>query len=214
MPETTAGIHLEKAVGQTYTIHIPHRASQGERVPLIFLLHWAGRKFRWFGRGILEDLGLPAFSEMQPIIVAPDRKRRHWANPKAVQDLVNLVSYLDDHYNLDPQKRAVVGFSLGGFGVWYQMAKGPALFPCGVAVAAPVPGPDEVEELKAPVYAILSEMDEHFPFVPSQENAARLIEDGAPLEFHSIADATHTEVRQYIPFVAQSYHWMEKIWAQ
>lgn len=214
MPEQSTGLHLEKAVGQTYTIHIPHRASKGEQVPLILLLHWAGQKYRWMGRGILEDLGLPAFSEMQAIIVAPDRKRRHWAVPQAAKDLTKLIGYLEEHYNLDDRKRAVVGFSLGGIGVWRLMLESPDLFPCGVPVSAPIPDHIEPTALKSPIYAIHSELDEHFPFEVNQDNANRLIEGGAPLELHTVPTAAHTEVRQFIPAVAESAAWMQKVWEQ
>jgi len=214
MPEIKSGIHLTKAIGQTYTIHIPHRMSLGERVPLILLLHWGGQRFRYVGRQTLEQLGLPAFSTMQAAIVAPDRKRRHWATAQAVKDLTQLVGYLDEHYNLDMEKRAVVGFSMGGIGVWHLLLEQPELFPCGVSVAAPIPDHLDPAVWKSPMYAIHSELDEIFPYEPNQDLAAEFIEAGAPLKFHTIPESPHANVRNYIPALAESAAWMNQVWEE
>ena len=214
MPELKTGFHRERIKGHHYTINIPHRASQGERVPLILMLHWGGPKFPWMGRGIMEDIGLPAFAEMQAIIVAPDRRRRHWAKPKAIEDIAWLVSYLEEHYPLDPRRRVVVGYSLGGIGVWYLLLKRPDLFPCGVAMAAPVPDHLDPADWKVPIYLINSTIDEDFPFPPNQERANRFLEAGAPLEFHPLEDAAHTDVRKYIPSLTGSIAWIEQNWDQ
>jgi len=214
MPETNSGIHLEQAPGQKYTIHIPHRHVQGETVPLIVLLHWGGQKFRYHGRDILEQFGFPAFSEMEAMIVAPDRKRKHWAMPKAAADLARLIDYLDEHYHLDQRKRAVVGFSAGGLGVWYLGAERPDLFTCGVAVASPVPKQLVGVGWKFPVYAVHSELDELFPYRVTAERIAAMQKNGAPVKLSSVEFASHTEVRDYIPVAAQSAGWMGEIWGE
>jgi len=213
MPETKTGIHRERVNGQNYTINIPYRASQGERVPLILMLHWGGPKFRWMGRGMIEDLGLPALSPMEAIIVAPDRRRSHWAKPRAVEDIAWLIDYLEEHYPLDPGKRVVAGYSLGGSGVWYLLKESPDLFPCGVAMAASVPDDLDPGDWKSPIYLINGEFDENIYFPTNQERASKFIEAGVPLEFHSVPDATHTDIRKYISPLTQTISWMEKIWA-
>ncbi len=214
MPEKTTGIHLEKAAGQTYTISIPHRYTQGEQVPLILMLHWGGRKYRYIGREILEQLGLPAYSGMQAIMVAPDRKRKHWATPHAGQDIAQLVKYLDAHYNLHPTQRAVVGFSIGGMGVWYLGSEHPELFTCGVAIAAPIP-PQFIEQpWNFPIYAIHSETDEVFPEERNAETAAILVDRGAPVAYQTFIGASHEDVRAYIPAVSQSAAWITQTWGE
>ena len=214
MPETSAGIHLEQATGQKYSIHIPHRHMQGETVPLIVLLHWGGQKYRYHGRDILEQFGFPAFSEMEAIIVAPDRKRKHWAMPRAAKDLARLIDYLDEHYHLDHRKRAVVGFSAGGMGVWYLGAERPDLFSCGVAVASPVPAHLAEMRWRFPVYAVHSELDELFPYRVNAERVAAMQEQGAPVTLKMVEFASHTNVRDYIPAAAQSAGWMREIWGE
>ena len=212
MPETSAGIHLEKAAGQNYTIHIPYRHSQGEIVPLIMLLHWGGRRYRYIGRDMLEQFGLPALSEMQAVIVAPDRKRRHWAHHKVGNDLANLIDHLDSHYNLDPRERVVVGFSIGGQGVWYLGEEKPDLFTCGVAIASPVPEHILDSRWRFPVHAIHSELDELYPHALTARNIEILQEKGAPVNLNSLPLASHTEVREYITPVTQAIPWIEEVW--
>lgn len=212
MPEFSAGIHLEKAAGQNYTIHIPLRHTQGATVPFIMLLHWGGRPYQYYGRDILEQLGFPALSEMQAMIVAPDRKRRHWAHPNTGEDLATLIEHLDTHYSLHPTQRAVVGFSMGGQGVWYLGEEKPDLFTCGVAIASPVPEHLLNSRWRFPAHAIHSEMDEIFPHSLTARNIEILQEKGAPVSLSSLSFASHTEVREYITPLTQSIPWIEEVW--
>jgi predicted peptidase len=213
MPKFSAGIHLEKAAGQNYTIHIPHRHAQGETVPLIMALHWGGPRYRYIGKDILEQFGLPAFAEMQAVIVAPDRKRRHWAHLNTGGDLANLIEHLDTHYNLHPTQRAVVGFSMGGQGVWYLGEERPDLFTCGVAVASPVPEHILEDEWYFPIFAVHSELDELFSFANTARNIEILQNKGAPLQLHSLDYPAHRDIREYISTTALAIPWMEEIWA-
>ncbi len=210
MADQTRGIHLEKAVGQRYSIHIPHRYTQGEAVPLVLMLHWGGKTFRYIGREILEGLGLPALSEMEAIIVAPDRKHRHWATPSAVKDLVRLLEYLQENYRLQPGKPVVVGYSLGGVGVWYLASQRPDLFSCGVALATPVPEHLLETGWEFPLYILHGELDEIFPFEKVKAGVEKFQQNGAPIQFHSIETASHLEVRDYIDPFRHAIPWIRE----
>lgn len=210
MPEQTRGIHLEKAVGQRYAIYIPHRYTQGEAVPLVLLLHWGGKKYRYIGRDILEQVGLPALTELEAIIVAPDRKRKHWASPKAEKDLVRLLAYLDENYRLLPGKRIVAGYSIGGIGVWYMASQRPDLFTCGVTLAAPPPEHLVEGEWDFPLYIVFSKMDEIFPYEITKQWVEQLQQNGAPIEFVSVEWASHIDVRDYIPLFQQAVPWIRE----
>lgn len=201
MATQTRGIHLEKAVGQTYTIYIPHRYTQGERVPLVLLLHWAGKKHRFFGRDILEQLGLPALNELEAIIVAPDRKRRHWATPKAEQDIVRLLAYLDANYRIQPQKKVLAGYSMGGMGVWYLASQRPEMFACGVAMASPIPEELLSEGWDFPLYALHSKLDEIFSYESVKNRVGQFQEMNAPVHLGTVEFASHLSARDFIePF--------------
>jgi len=214
MPAYSRGLHLQKAVGQTYTIHIPHRYTLGEKVPLVILLHWGGKKYRYMGRDMMEIFGLPAFSEMQAILVAPDRKRQHWATEKAMNDLVKLVDYLDQHYNLDPNRRLVAGFSIGGVGVWYLGAEVPTLFSCGITIAAPIPEHIIDKEWSFPIFTIYGRNDEVFPYDINFSRAQLMKEKGAPVEFETVENAMHTDLREYIGVFGKARNWVKGIWGE
>lgn len=213
MLNITSGIHLQKAIGQTYTIHIPHRHTLGAAVPLVVLLHWGGKKHRFIGREILEFLGVPAFSSMQAVIVAPDRKRRHWAVPKAISDLEKLVQYLERNLNLIPNQRLVAGYSDGGVGVWFTGAENPKLFSCGISMAAPIPDEIVDENWDFPIYSIHGQLDELVPFDINHDRARLLKEQGVPIEFVGVDKTMHADVRNYIPALSNSVRWVEGIWA-
>lgn len=212
MPDTSPGIHLEKYRGQNFALSVPFRHTQGERVPLIVLLHWGGRPYRYVGRDMLELFGLPAFSERQALLVAPDRKQRHWATPEAVTDLTHLIEYLDQHYHLDHDRRAVAGFSMGGMGVWYLATEQPDLFDAGVVAASPIPAHLAAEGLKMPLFAIHSHLDEVFPYEPVAVRARELIAANAPLQFRDIPDASHADVRFYLNAMPAANRWLLEHW--
>ncbi|MEJ2757303.1 MAG: alpha/beta hydrolase-fold protein [Anaerolineales bacterium] len=208
MPDQSRGIHLEKAVGQKYTIYIPHRYTQGEAVPLVLLLHWGGKKHRYIGREILEQLGVPALTELEAILVAPDRKRRHWATPNAEKDMVRLLAYLDEHYRLQPGKRVLAGYSVGGVGVWYLASQRPDLFSCGVVMAAPPPEHLLGGKWDFPLYTFYSELDEVVPFESTKEQIEQLQQKGAPIRFVPVGMASHADVRDYLHPFQQTIPWI------
>ncbi|MGD2026711.1 MAG: alpha/beta fold hydrolase [Anaerolineales bacterium] len=212
MPEFTSGIHLEKGAKQRYTIHIPHQHTLGEAVPLVVLLHWGGKRYRYIGRDMLEQFGLPALNRLQAILVAPDSKRRHWATRKSADDISSLIAYLEEHYNVDSAKKVVVGFSVGGVGVWYLAAQRPDLFSCGVAVASTVPEHILEDEWNFPMYIVHSELDDLFPFEIVQQRAAQLQQENAPIRFEKVEFAAHTDIRDYIPAVSRVISWIQQNW--
>jgi predicted peptidase len=212
MPETSAGIHLEKHRKQTYAISVPFRHTQGERVPLIMLLHWGGRPYRYIGREMLELFGLPAFSERQALLVAPDRKSRHWATAEAATDLADLIDFLELHYHIDQNQRAVAGFSMGGMGVWYLASEQLGMFSAGVTVASPIPDHLTAKSLLMPLFAVHSQLDEVFPFEPVASRAEELIAANAPLRFQDIPDASHADLRYYLNAMPAVNRWLIDQW--
>ncbi|NIV16409.1 MAG: hypothetical protein GWN62_35690 [Aliifodinibius sp.] len=214
MPEFSHGIHLQKAAGQRYTIHIPYRYTLDEKVSLVFLLHWGGKKYRYISKDMLEIFGLPAVSELQAIVIAPDLKRRHWATPKALSDISKLVDYLDQHYNLYSNRRTIIGFSMGGGGVWYVGAEKPSLFSCGVSIASPIPEHITEEKWNFPVYSIHGRSDEFFPHEENLSRASMLKEKGAPVEFETVENTMHTDFRNYINIFGNARQWIREIWGK
>ncbi len=212
MPEFSSGLHLQKAARQRYTIYIPHRHTQGEKVPLVLLLHWGGKKYRYIGRDAMEQFGLPALNELQAIIVAPDSKRRHWATPQSETDLTRLVAYLEEHYNIDPTRRAVVGYSGGGMGAWYLVSQRPDLFSCGAAIAAMVPEHILDSGWKFPMYLVHSKLDEVIPYEIARQRAEKLQQENAMVHFETVENATHTDIRDYIPALNRAIPWFKQIW--
>lgn len=213
MSNLSSGIFVQKIAGQTCAMNIPHRYTLGEKVPLVLLLHWGGKKYRYIGREMLEMFGLPVFSEMQAIIIAPDRKRRHWANPKAMKDLVDLVDYMDQNFNLDQGRRVIAGYSLGGIGVWYIGAENPSLFPCGVSVAAPIPDHLNGEGWSFPIFAVHGQFDEIFPHEMNLTRAQSLQAGGAPVEFSTVEGAMHADFRAYADAGRQVRKWVAGVWS-
>jgi predicted peptidase len=212
MSNLSSGIHLQKFAGQNCAIYIPHRYALGKKVPLVMLLHWGGKKYRYIGREILELFGLPVFSEMEAVIIAPDRKRRHWVNEKSLKDIKNLVDYLDQHFNLDPDRRVVAGYSEGGLGVWYLGSEDPSLFHCGVSGAAPIPDDIDSSNWTFPIFSLNGRFDELIPHDVSRARAQEMKNAGAPVEFETVEGAMHADVRSYVEAAGKARTWVMDVW--
>ena len=212
MSTYSSGIHLQKFAGQYTTIYIPHRYTLGEKVPLVMLLHWGGKKYRYIGRDILEVFGLPVFSEMEAVIIAPDRKRRHWTSAKSLKDLENLVEFMDQNFNLDPDRRVVAGYSEGGLGVWYLGTENPSLFPCGVSIASPIPDNIDSSKWTFPVFSLHGQFDELIPHGVNFTRAQEMKNAGAPVEFETVEGAMHADVRNYITAAGKVRSWVKSVW--
>jgi predicted peptidase len=91
--------------GQRYTIAIPGSYAGGNVVPLVVVLHWGGVVTPFYGKSILAYLVEPAWRELGAIIVAPDCVHGDWTNPQSESEIIALLEYLQDSYNIDADRR-------------------------------------------------------------------------------------------------------------
>ena len=212
MANHSPGFHLQTERRLKHTIYLPHRYTTEEQLPLVVMLHWGGKKFRYISREIMENLGIPGLTPLQAVLVAPDRKRRHWALPKAVDDLRNLLAFMEEEYQIHPTRRIIAGYGMGGIGVWYIAQNHPEMFNAGISMAAPIPSHVTQMKWRFPIYCINSKLDEVYPYDLAEKTVNQLQENGAPIEFSSVEFASQLNVRDYIDPLSFTIPWIEAQW--
>jgi len=225
---TTAGIHQTSIETESfgklnYTLSLPAQIptltndASGKRFPLVVALHYGFDRSAPFpphyGRGVLEGLVGPALGELGAIIVAPDSHGNSWTDSQLTQGVLELTTWITQHYPIDAAQTLLTGFSLGGIGTWHIMSDAKAHFSAAVSVAA-APG-NEVATCfpNRPLYVIHSEDDEVFPIDKVSAAVSALRERGGIVHFERIHDVKHFNVPQFVPALRNTLPWIRNVWA-
>ncbi len=120
-----------------YLLYLPDEPiREGERLPLIFYLHGAGS--RGDDLSILIRNGLPGMIlrgefHYRCIVVAPQcPEEMVWLY--YIRELRELADFAAGEYPADPDRIALTGLSMGGFGAWELAACAPERFSCLAAL--------------------------------------------------------------------------------
>ena len=199
------------ATGQRYTLWIPEGYAKTP-LPLVLVLHYGGPVTPFYGRSILEGLAAPALHELGAIMVAPDCLRGEWHNPESENDVLALLSHLEEHYPLAPGRTLISGYSMGAQGVWYLAARHQERFAAGIAMARPPPDEWMGITWRIPMYVIHSTGDEYFPYERTVSAVERLIEAGAPVEFQLIRGVSHFDAAGFTRHLRGAIPWIRRKW--
>jgi pimeloyl-ACP methyl ester carboxylesterase len=214
LPQNTGTYELfYHLTGQRYTLSIPE-SYPGSPAALILVLHYGGPVTPYYGRSILEGLAAPALAELGALMVAPDCLRGSWDNPESENDLLALLSLLEENYRLAPGKTLVTGYSMGAQGAWRLAARHSERFAVGIAMAGPAPLEHMDIPWRTPMYVIHSQQDEHFPYERTASAVDQLIANGAPITFQTIRGVTHFNAAGFFEPLRSTVPWIRKIWQE
>lgn len=210
----STGIHNQIYLkrNQHYSISIPESAGLESPKPLILVLHWGGFVTPFYGRSILAGLALPALNNLEAFFAAPDCIYGDWENTQSETAVRDLVSFLSDNYNIDKNKIAIIGYSLGGLGTWYIAGRSQDLFSFAIPMACTPPKNTLEIEWEIPIYAIHSRMDELFPFHKTEHIIQRLRRKGVKIEFVPLESSTHYDTSGFIIPLMDSTLWIKQVW--
>ncbi len=135
--ELKEGVHTSRALGkeQPYSIYIPEARHEGERFPVLYVLHgkW-GDYTDWTERGNAQE----AAENYRMILVFPDGGQFSWYLDSPVMSdsqyetylTEELIPYIDATYPTIPRQeaRGIMGLSMGGHGALLMAAHHPNLF--------------------------------------------------------------------------------------
>ena len=190
LDENAPGFHLKrlggKPDGRLYTVYLPEGYDPTTRYPAVLFLHGSGERG---DDGVLPaQVGLgPSLARLGgdfPAIAVFPQARETWAADS--EDAVEALNALDEvmeTYDVDPDRVALTGISMGGFGSWGLAAAYPDRFVavapvCGFAreeVVAPI------VEAELPVWTFVGDADNERILGSTRSLSAALRDAGAPL---------------------------------
>ena len=183
--------------------------------PLILFLHGSGERGddldlvkRWSLPRFLEEGGrLPAY------VAAPQCPGgNHWED--MLERLDALRTSLMAQYAIDPDRVYLMGFSLGGFGVWNWAMASPndfaAILPVAGSGAHPGTGvaPDIRRIKHVPVWMVHSGGDETVDVSGADSMAVRMAAEGMPYGYTRYPDYTHAETSDAAFGDMNLYNWL------
>jgi len=134
-------------VGLRYTVALPNSYdSRSGPVPMILALHYGGIAHESYGREFLQILVHPAMLALDAVMVAPvvPVVNGGWTHQTSETAVMALIEKMKSDFDIDSQRVAVTGYSLGGIGAWHYAAHFPEIF----SVAIPVSGMPTSESLE------------------------------------------------------------------
>lgn len=186
------------------SLHLPTRT---QRAPLVVVLHYGGPPSGYYGRGLLEQLVVPAWEALGAVFVAPViQGGAGWQaapNPATIRALLTLI---ESHYETATDARYLVGYSLGAIGCWHWLMEPAAPFAAVVPIAGRVP--EALASFSTPAYALHSHADQLFPSAPLEARLEALRNAGCPLSFRVLDGIDHFNVGGYREALAALVSWL------
>lgn len=197
---------------QPYAIYVPQKAPESGRYGLTLLLHSLTANYNQF----LGSRNQSQFGERSPssIVITPEaRGPDGWYYDHAAADVFEVWADVAAHYPLDPDRTAIAGYSMGGYGTYKLATRYPDLFaraqptvgPPGLGVWNPPQPPTggestntyrQIDSLRhVPTMMWVAAADQLVPITGTQQQARRFDELGyrytldvfSPAEHHTLA---------------------------
>lgn len=198
--------------GRLYSLAVPAGYTGDEAVPLVLALHYGGHGQPYFGLGMLTGLMEPALRKLRAIIVAPDCTGQDWTDPQSETDVLAVLDFIEDTYNIDRRWTLVAGYSMGGIGTWHLAGRYPSRFAAGVVVSGSPPSGTPDPDWEVPIYLIHSTGDEVLPIGPTAAAAELLLNRGVRVAFVVLDGIGHYDTVRFIEALEQAVPWIEDVW--
>jgi poly(3-hydroxybutyrate) depolymerase/kynurenine formamidase len=198
-----------------YALFVPSGYDPSRAWPLIVALHGLGRPYDWM-------MGYEGFIDMAErdgyVVVSPlGYHPRGWYGSRGYgippgaaregerlpenlgalseQDVMNVLAIARERFRIDSDRIYLWGHSMGGAGAYHLAAKFPDVW-AAVAVAAPAPLPDRIDDLQRmrqiPVLVLHGDADATVPVEQSRRWVARMRELGMQHVYVEIPGGDHS----------------------
>lgn len=191
-----------------FWIHIP-KVENSEKQPLLLFLHGkslSGKDLNKVKRyGVLR--AIEKGREIPAIVVAPQLPSGSW-NP---DKLLELIEYIQKHYDVDAQRIYVCGMSLGGYGTLHFAGKYPDKLAGAVAICGGGNEKDGCRLATIPLWLQHGDLDKIVPLKESQKmyDAIKKCEPNADVTLTIIKGANHSNIESVFKEDAL-YDWLFK----
>lgn len=128
-----------------YSVILPRGYTSTRKYPVLYLLHgYGGSNNSWLDDGnakLLTSNAIDAGTVSDFVVIMPDGYNAFYCNgfQNGYQYMTfffeEFVPYVETAYNIDPNKRAIAGLSMGGFGTLYFALLHPEMFDLGYAMS-------------------------------------------------------------------------------
>lgn len=199
--------------GQRFVVAVPENYSGEQAVPLVLALHYSGHgDTPFYGQAMLVSLVEPALRELGGIIVAPDCPGSDWTDPQSEASVLAVLDHVEETYNIDPRRRLITGYSMGGIGTWHMAAHHPDRFTAAVVMAG-YPSLDVSEvEWEVPLYILHSVQDEVIPLEPTQAAVEVLQGSDVPVKLVILDGVTHYQTARFVVPLREAIPWLREVW--
>jgi len=209
---------LPRAGGQPgsirVTLAVPAGYDDTAPVPVVVSLHFGGPVTPFVGGAMLRVLVEPALRELGALMVAPDCTGRGWTDGESEADVLAVLDWVGANYRVDARRSLIVGYSMGGRGVWHLAARHVDRFAAAVVISGPTPETLADAEWRVPTTVIHSLADDVVPFEQTAGVVRSLQAGGAPVEFVVVRDVTHYQTVRFTEPLRQTARWVLKVWGE
>lgn len=185
------------------TLHLP---ATPRAAPLVMALHYGGPPVGYYGRGLLEQLIVPAWQTLNAVFVAPVSQGGEWQSPANSRAVRGLLQQIEAHYATAERARYLVGYSLGAIGCWYFLQQTDLAFAAAVPIAGQIP--DSLVTFTTPTHVLHSNGDRLFPSETLQPRLETLRANQCPLAFKVLEGIDHFNVSGYLPALRELLAWL------
>ena len=173
--------------GQIYVLYVPPDYDPAKKWPVVLGLHGAGGSFGGVGKSAKPSPFLR--------INVDGRGIRGSYEALSELDVLEALADVKKHYNIEPDRVAISGSSMGGMGTWKLACRYPDLF-CAAAPDYGGAGGLHLENLaNVPVWNFHDDVDWVVPIDCSREAVGRLRELGSPVIHTETSGGGHSSMR-------------------
>jgi poly(3-hydroxybutyrate) depolymerase len=155
--------------------------------------------------GLVGCLAAPAFTALDPIIIAPHSATGQWWRPDDTGFVLGLVEAAKRRWPELAPRSVISGYSNGGLGAWYFARLYPEYFVAAIPMAF---NDTIVGASPLPIYAIQGTKDEQFEIGPVRAAVRALKARGQDVTFHEKYRGTHLAACSYVAELTQAARWL------
>lgn len=204
--DTTAGVRevlLQPNQVDKWQMRVQFPAVEMEKYPLVIALHWAGggETFKEYANCLAE----PGMQALNAIILSPDGEFQTWNTAYNELKISQLTALALKHWNVDPERVIVTGYSNGGNGSWFYADRYAHLFDYSIPLASAY---QPSQKITIPMYVIHGEEDELF----AAERTHRWVQSaeamGTTITWRSVPDLSHYQACAYVKELQKAAQWV------
>jgi len=184
-----------------------------ELLPLFLDLHGGARTPRNTIHQWINCSLRGAWGDTRAYILSPNSQGLLWYDEFNETQVVNLVKFAIENFNIDPNKVVVTGYSDGGNGSWFFADTHPELFSAAIPLASSYPlmtnEDGTLRKIDIPIYAIQGELETLFPYSNIESRVEQHRAAGSDIILVKAIGLDHNTFCSYTPYVEDALEWLE-----